>query len=1028
MMTLSEMAYRRRAVVYLVTVLLMGIGAVNYFTLPAREDPEITIREALVTTEYPGLSAERMELLVTKTLEEAVRQIPEVEEIRSVTQAGLSIIHVELRDSIFELDQVWDEVRAEVEAARAQLPDGTGPPRVFDDFGDVAVVTAALTADDFDMADMYDMAQHVRDLMYGVPGTKRVDLLGVQPERIYVEAKNARLAELGLDPQVLGAMLAEQNIIRPGGEVDTGERAFILEPSGNYDDLDAIGDTLIRLPGGNGAVPLRDLATVKHGYQDPPITKAYYNGRPAIVFAVAMVGHNSVLSYGARAKARLESIADTLPAGYQLDLITHQAEQVGKAVFGVSASVLQTVVIVLIVVILFLGLRTGLIVGSIVPAVMLASLGVMGFADMQLERMSLATLVIALGILVDNGIVVAEDFKRRLEEGISRDEALRQTGGELAFPLLASSLTTILVFLPLMLADHVSGEYTRSVSLVILITLSVSWVLALMLTPTLCHRFIRIDPDRAGSDGHSPILERLERGYGRLLRGILKQRALFLLVMGGLLVAAVAGMGVVPKKFFPASDRSQILVYIDLPAGVTTRTTDAAVNRLFGFLDDRERFPHIDDYAAYIGFGGPRFVLSLTPIDRASNKAFVMINVDRFDHMAPMVTGLRELFAREFPGLSAEVARMFLGPSDSAKLEVQVRGPDADHIYAIAGRMERLLESVPGAINVQQDWENRVSKLVVQVDQTRAWRAGITSADVARGLSRYFSGEAITDFRDGDDLVPIVVRGVDAERRDMDRVRSLAIYPANAPAGTAGVPLFQLADFELKNEFARIEREDMIRTITVEARNSVMNAEDMVPRLADGLARLRADLPPNHFIEYDGVVAESKEAQAALQANAPLCLGMILILLVTLFNSYRRPVIIMLTAPLIVIGVVIGLFVMRSTFGFMEILGIYALAGIIMNNAIVLINRFDIERADADKSDFDAIVSASMRRLRPILMTMGTTVIGLMPLIIGRDALFYGMSSVIAFGLAVGTILTLGVTPVLYSLFFRIRYQPRSQS
>lgn len=1017
-MTISEFAYRRRPLVYVVTVALMITGFFSFFTLPAREDPEITIRVALVTTEFPGMPAERMELLVTKTLEEAIRQIPEVEEIRSITQAGLSIIHVELHDRITELDQIWDEVRTQVELARPELPAGAGAPRVNDDFSDVAVVTAALTADDFDMRDSFDIAQHVRDLLYGVPHIKRVDLLGLQPERIYIQAENARLAEFGLAPETLGQILAQQNIIQPGGEIDTGGRAFIIEPSGNYHDLDAVRETLIRLPDGNGVVPLQDIATVERGYQDPPLTKAYYNGKPAIVFAIAMIGHHSVLDFGTATETKLQEIAASLPVGFHLDVITQQADEVANAVYGVTANVLQTLAIVLLVVVMFLGLRTGLIVGSIVPAVMLVSLGVMGFLNMQLERMSLATLVIALGILVDNGIVIAEDFKRRLEEGVSRDDALRQTGGELAFPLLASSLTTILVFLPLMLAEHIAGEYTRSVSMVILITLTISWVLALMLTPSLCHRFIKLKPTSARDTNHDDsMFSRIERRYGKLLHAILAHRLVFLAGMLVILALAITALGAAPKKFFPASDRTQVLIYFDLPGGVTTRTTDAEMNRLFKVLNNKERFPEVENYAAYIGFGGPRFVLALTPVDRATNKGFVVLNIDSVKNMQPIINELRDMLAHEFSGAFTQVTSMYLGPSDSTILEVQIRGPDAEYLYQTATIIEQLAAQVPGAINIRQDWENRITKLVVNVDQARARRANITSADVARSLSSYFSGERISEFREGDEIVPIVVRGVDAERDDLNRVKSLGIYP---PGQTAAVPLFQVADFEFRNEYSRIERENMVRTVTVEARNIMMTAEDMVPLITSELDALKQDLPPNHSIEFDGVVAESKDAQSALQANAPMCFIAIFILLVALFNSVARPVLIFTTAPLVIIGASAGIFIMGATFGFMEILGLYALAGIIMNNAIVLIDRCDIERAVPGQSDFDAVINASVRRLRPILMTTATTILGLMPLIIGQDALFYGMSSVIAFGLGVGTVLTLGVTPVLYSLFFKI--------
>ncbi|PWG63521.1 efflux RND transporter permease subunit [Spiribacter halobius] len=1019
-MTPSELAFRWRPLVYLVTAVLMAVGAWSYFTLPAQEDPKITIREAVVTTHYPGLSASRVERLITKTLEEAIRQVPEVEAIRSTSLPGTSLIHAEVDDRYFDLDPIWQDLRNRVDAARAELPEGTGRPRVNDDFGDVAVLTAALTADSgFSWGERLDIAQHLRDMLYAVPGTHRIDLLGVQPERVYVETDDSRLAELGLSPGDIDRAVSRHNTIRPGGELDTGKRSFPIEPTGNFPDVGALGDTLVRLPAGE-LMPLRDVADIRRGPVDPPEPKAYFNGEPAIVFAFSMADGERVLEYGPRLRAALEEAEATLPVGYALEVVTYQPEAVERAVYGVTASVLQTLAIVLAVVVLFLGLRTGLIVGSIVPAVMLITLAVMGFAGMPLERMSLATLVIALGLLVDNGIVVAEDFKRRLELGQGRDAALHGVGRELALPLLSATLTTILVFLPLMLAEHEAGEYTRAISLVILISLSTSWLLAMTVTPSLCHRFIREPVPGEAAARRDPsrwLFRGLGDGYEWLLRRILRHRTAFLSLMLLLLGGSAVAFSQLPQKFFPDSDRPQVLVYLDLPADVTRRTTDRTLQDVMAVLGDRERFPQIERFAAYAGSGGPRFVLSLTPIDPVPNRAFLVLDVGSHAEVAPTVDELRRLFAERFPQLSAQVTGMFLGPSDSSVLEVQVKGPDAGHIYRTAGRIERILAQVPGTIDIRSDWENRLQRVVVDVDETRARRAGVTAEDVARSLEGHYSGRMVSALREGDELIPIVTRAVGAGRDDLQRLHTVSVFAAE---GEAVVPLTQVADVHLRADWARIAREDMVRTVTVSARNTRMAAEDLAPEVAGALDALRAELPPGHGIEFDGVVAESAEGRAALAANLPLAIGGMALLLVAQFNGYLRPLIIVLTIPLLAIGAVLGLHLLRAPFGFMPLLGLYALAGILINNAIVLIDRIDIERAAGGTGDFEALIAACVRRLRPILMTTITTLLGLLPLIIAEDALFYGLAAVLACGLAVGTMLTLGVVPVLYSLVFRI--------
>lgn len=1016
-MNISVLARQYARVVMLVVGFLTILGVVSYFTLAAREDPEITIREAVVTTRYPGMSPERVERLITQTIEEAVRQVDEVEEIRSFSYAGVSIVHIKVYDIHFELDQIWDEVRTKLQQAQSSLPQGTTPPHLNDDFGDVAVVTAALRGEDFSPAERNDIAEYVQDQLYAVPGTKRVDVLGSEPERMFVEVDDARLSEIGLDVTTLAAALRGQNIIVPGGEVDTGDRSFLVQPSGNFETITALEETLIPVPNQDTLIPLRDVARVRHGTQDPPERLAYFDGRPAIVFAVSMLSSESALDYGVRVKQALQDIADSLPVGYELDIVTFQPDQVATAVYGVTLNVLQTLGIVLAVVILFLGVRVGIIVGAIVPTVMLITLAVMGLFGMTLERMSLATLVIALGLLVDNGIVVAEDFKRRLEEGNTRDEALQNTGRELALPLLSSTLTTILVFLPLMLADHVSGEFTRSISLVVLITLLASWLLAMTVTPVLCHRFIHIPKGDASPTGGSieRLFEPVNRFYGRILRRTLRHRLLFLLIMVGVLFGAFAGMAHAPKKFFPDSDRSQVICYVDLPAGVSARRTDEVMNELFTIVNDRKRFPHVQHYASYIGFGGPRFVLSLTPIDPAPNRGFMIFDIDTLDHVDSTVVDLRNAFNQEMPWISTRVSRMFLGPSDSTKFDVQVKGPDADTLLATADEIESLLATIPGAIDPWNDWENPIPRIKVQIDQRRAGRAGITSADVANRLSTYYSGGTITEFRKDDDIFPVVARAREAERDDPSRIASLDIRNQSGSM----VPLGQIATLSVDKDFSVVAREDLTRTITLSIRSTMMSAEDMVPLVQGKLQEIEAQLPPGHHIEIDGVVTDSAAGQKALSANVPLCVGLMILLLVVQFNSYLKPAIIMTTIPLVMIGVTLGLFVMRADFGFMVMLGIYSLAGIIINNAIVLIDRIDIERSElpTNGTDTDAIVAASVRRLRPIVMTTVTTVIGLLPLIFSRDPLFYGMASVIAFGLMVGTVLTLGVVPVLYSLW-----------
>ena len=1019
-MNLTELAYKYQKLLFFIIAMFAIYGAYSYFTLPAQEDPSITIREAVVSTSYPGMSPERVELLITKKLEENIRKIPEIKEITSVSSTGSSVIHVKIQDKYFDIKNIWQNLRNKVNDVQKDLPDGTRPSIVNDEFGDVAVITLALTADGFTMRDMYDMSKHIRDHLYGVKGTKKIDVVGVQRERIYLEINTAKLEKLGINPKDISNTLRQQNIIHPGGEIDAGARSFVVEPTGNYLSVGDIGDTLIKIPASRGlkesVIPLKDIVNISRDYIDPPYQPSYFNGKPAVVFAISMLEGFNVLEYAPRALKEIENIKSTMPIGYNLDVATYQADVVANTINGVSLNVIQTLVIVLATVIMFLGFRTGSIVGALVPMVMVVSLALMNIFDIKLERMSLASLIISLGLLVDNGIVVAEDIMSRIENKIDRLEAIKQCGKELTVPLLTSSLTTILFFMPLMLAEHVAGEYTRSLSLVITIALLTSWVIAMTFTPLLCFYFIKIDTTKP-KDNKPSFMDKINKAYEVFLKGVLKIRYLFVLSMFALFIFSLYAAKDLPKRFFPDSDRPQILVYAQLPAGTSSRNMDTHMQDVFKELNNKEQFEHIESFSAYVGFGGPRFVLSLAPEDPADNNGFIIVNIDDIENQVITMKQLDEILKTKFPDMFFRVKRMFLGSSDASEYKIQVIGPDEDVIYKKSQEVLQVLRSMPGNSELRTDWQNRIMKISVNVDQQRARRAEITSDDIAASLSAYFSGSMITQYREKDNIIPIIFRAEGDERFNIDRLRTISIYSSKRGEN---VPLMQIADFEGVNQYSQIARQDMFRTVSIIGTNTSVTAQDFKEMFDPHMEELSKDLPINHKIAWAGVVKDSKDAQSALQANVPIAIGLIIVLLVGQFNSFRRPLIIMLTIPLSFIGAVWGLFISGSDLGFMVTLGLYSLAGIIINNGIVLIDRIDIER-NSGKETYDAIISACVARLRPISMSTITTILGLLTLIIPHDPLFYGLSNAIAYGLAVGTILTLAVVPSLYAIFFRAK-------
>lgn len=711
---------------------------------------------------------------------------------------------------------------------------------------------------------------------------------------------------------------------------------------------------------------------------------------------------------------KIREIEQALPIGYALEYATYQPDLIDKAVAGAISNLYQTLVIVLVVVILFLGWRTGLIVGSFVPMTMLLGLLGMSLFEVELQRMSIASLIIALGMLVDNGIVVAEDIRTRMAAGQERREAAIQAGNTLVIPLLTSSLTTILAFMPMILSQGGTGEYTLSLGQVIVIVLLDSWFLSMYMTPSMCVWFLPTPTAAETTSGSDPYSGRLYRIYRRVLEGMLRQRVVTLVVLVLMLGVALYAFRFVIQEFFPAGDRNQFLVYLDLPAGSHITKTAEVVQELGDWLRDRKKNPDVTSTIAYAGSGGPRFFLSLAPIDPDPHLAFMVVNTQSPQQVPAMVQRVRQYALETFPDVRARVMAMWLGASESGLMEVRVSGPDGTVLAAKAEHLLARLRAIPGSLDVRQDWENRVWKIQVQIDQARARRAGLTSQDVARSLNAYIDGTTVTEYREGDTVIPVVVRGIEADRDNLARITSLNIFSS---LRGVNVPLSQIADFTGGGELSRIKRRNQERTITVIAKHQFLKAGQLFEALMPAIDTL--ELPRGYWWEVGGELENQEKAQGYLFAYLPHCAALIIALLVWQFNSFRRPVIILLTIPLTLIGVVVGLLLLNAVFGFMVLLGLLSLAGIIINNGIVLLDRIDSERAEG-MEPYAAVVDSALARFRPILMTTITTILGLLPLMISRDPLFFGMAIAIAFGLAVGTVLTLGFVPIMYTLLFRV--------
>jgi multidrug efflux pump subunit AcrB len=1000
---------QRFAALLLLAVLAGGMSV--YLTQPRQEDPQITLRGAQVVAQFPGLSPERVEALITRPIENQIKTIPEISEIKSMSTTGMAIIIPEADIKYTDMAPIWSNLRNKMEDLAPTLPEGTQGPVVNDDYGEIAVVTMALTGEDFSARELENVAEDIADRLNVLPLVAKVDLYGVQDERIWLDFDPAFMAQFGVTAATIVRAMNAQNVVLPGGTVNANGERIVIEPSGNFESVADIENLAIETEDGS-ILYLQDLATIRRGYVDPPGAPAFYNGKPAVVLGVSMVESSNVVALGAQVRGALGELTPLLPAGMALDIAIFQPDLVQASVNSATSNLLQTVAVVLVVVMLFLGWKTGLIVGAMVPLTMMATLIVMSVTGIELHRVSIAAIIVALGLLVDNGVVVAEDIRKQLDQGVDRLTAALSTPKSLGVPLLTSSLTTVAAFLPLVLVEDGSGEFLRSLGQVLAIALLASWLISITVTPALCYWFLREAP-ASGGDSDAD-----DAGgyawYGSVLAWLLANRLLFVLLMVGLLIGAVLLFGIVKQRSLGPSERNQFTVYLDLPAQAHIDETIKAAKRLSGFLTDETRNPEVTDVLTYVGAGGPRFFLALSPNDPQPNKAFLVVNTETSEQLPVVMARIDEFFLTDMPGAMGRSELLFLGPAALGTVELKIIGPDVDTLRRLAQAHKAAFRSVADVQALRDDWENPVVKLRVELDQARARRAGVTSEEVARTLSGHFDGFGVSSYREGDRSIPIVVRAEADARGSLDQLRAIEIISVTG----SPVPLVQVADIQGDLEPSRIRRVDQERAITIAGKHPEMTAVELYEAMGSALAEI--EIPVGYRVELEGEIKGAAESNSKLLGFAPHALFIIVSLLVLQFNSFRRPAIILLTIPLVLIGGVGGLVLTQAYFDFTAMLGLFSLAGIIINNGIVLVDRVDQGRAAGLAVD-DAIREAALIRARPIIMTTITTVVGLLPLALFGGEFWFGMAVVIMGGLAVGTLLTLGFVPVLYSLFFKAR-------
>ena len=1011
----------RTTIVFLLVLVLLGVEAFN--KIPRAYDPGFIIRAAQVITYFPGGSPERVEKLISDKIEKVVQEIPELDFVKSESRTGISIVTVNIKESYSNMRPIWDNLRRKIDKVKGDMPSGAIGPNVNDEFGDVFGIVMALTGEGYSYAELKDVAEAARDELLRIPDAAKVEIHGTQDERVYVEYNNARLAELNLTPLQLSNILASQNVVVPGGSVRVGRERIELEPSGNFESIDDIIRATILLPGSDDVIHLEDIATIKRDYKDPKSSIVKSSGTPALAVAVSMREGGNNIMLGQDVLETIKRFEAQLPIGVEFEMINFSPKEVDEKVDDFMSNLVQAVIVVAAVMLFSLGLRTGIVVSTLIPMSMIATIFVMNYFGIGLDQISLAALIIALGMLVDNGIVMSESIMVEMQNGKSPMEAAVHSANELKVPLLTSSLTTSAAFLPIFLAESAMGEYTAALFQVVTITLLCSWVLSLTMIPLMCMAILKVKKGGAESEetfdkGFYPI-------YRKLLLTLLKNKTVTLVGVVVLFFASLQALKLVPNIFFPPSDRPFFKLDIELPIGTAIEQTEWVVEDVERYLETlkmTEESPKgIRNWITYVGSGGVRYLLTHSPKPASPGYALMIINTTGADVNGDLMKKIESYINNNHPDAQATARLIENGKAIVNPVEVRIFGSDVDKLFGIVDEVKTKLSGISGLKNVSDDWGQRIKKLTVNVDQERARRAGVTSQDVAISLQTGLSGYEMTEYREGTTSIPVILRTESADRQDLGKIESLSVF---SQATGNSVPLVQVADISVEWEPAKILRRDRLKTVAVGAQlDGSITAAEGFAELQPWLEEYAKDWPIGFYFEYGGELESSGESSKAIGDKLPIAVFIIVILLVMQFNSMRKPFIILTTIPLGVIGVIWGLVIANSFFGFMTLLGIISLAGIVINNAIVLLERIKIEIDENGLAPQMAIIEAAQRRMRPILLTTATTVFGLIPLYLGGGEMWEPMAVGIMAGLMFSTLLTLGFIPVLYALLYRVNYK-----
>ena len=1024
-MNLPTLAIEKRSITGFVTLLVLVGGLFCYFQLGQLEDPEFTVKTASIVTAYPGASPEQVELEVTDRIETKLQEMAEVKQIYSTSQAGLSIIKVDIKDEYWadRLPQVWDILRSKVRDIEDSLPPGTSRPDIGDDFGHVFGFLLAITSDGFDPSELEWYVKTLRKELSLVPGVARVDLWGEPEKRVFIDVTEPQLSQLGLTAEQLLSTLRTQNLVVNAGRVDFQTTRMRIAPTGEFESPEAIGELAVAelSLSGRGDVPrrdeiirIRDFATVSFGYADPPTRLLRHNGLPAIAMAIAPRSGVNVVHVGRAIDTRLEELKTELPIGIGVEHISWQSDSVSESVNAFAVNLLQAIVIVFVVVAVTMGLRVGLIIGIsglIFP--ILGSFIVMWMLHIDLQRVSLGALIVAMGMMVDNAIVVVDGIVVRLSQGMDRRRAAIEAASQPAVALFGATVVACMAFFPIFASTYSTGEYAGSLFTVVAISLMLSWLFCQTVTPVMALRWL--PSPKPGQEQTDVYQTPFFRKFRTLLQWAIRRRILFLSGLTILLVAASFGFRFVPQLFFPDSSRRQIMIDYWAPEATRIQQVSFDLERIEQLLNEQ---PTVASISTFIGQGPPRFYLPVSPEDPNPSYAQIVVNTHTLPDVDELIAVLDPWMVENVPEAMVRVRKYAVGAFDDWKLEARFSGPanaGPDELRRLAEQAKDILRASPLAKEVRTDWRQRVRKLIPQYNQERGRWSGVSRDNLAQATRRAQDGVPVGQYRQQDDLIPILFRNVEAERRTA--AASLEAVQVVPDLSSSTVPVSQVIDgIDQQWEDPMIRRWDRRRAITVQCSPNGVTAPTLWSSVAADIEAI--PLPPGYRMDWDGEHQSSRESQQALVPGIVPAMVIMVLVLVMLFNAYRPPLIIFLVIPFVMIGITFGLLVTRVPFGFMALLGAMSLSGMMIKNAVVLLDQVNLNLTEGMKP-MDSVVEAAVARLRPVVNAAATTVLGMLPLL--KDGFWVSMSVTVMFGLALGTVLTMVVVPVLYAVMYRIR-------